>query len=132
MKKADLLKMCFVLAAVISSSCQKQDSPTTSGVTTGSTTLSGLKIDPKFDFANSADIAVSIQVETTESRPTPHLIRIYNANPGQGGTLISSGMTDPSLTYTSTLRLPKALASVWVENAASGGIHTYKEVQVLN
>jgi LruC domain-containing protein len=132
MKKADFLKIFFVLAVVFLSSCQKQDSPTTNGATTGSTSISGLKIDPKFDFANSSDIAVSIQVETTESRPTPHLIRIYNANPGQGGTLISTGMTDPSLTYTSTLRLPKALASVWVENAASGGIHTYKEVQVLN
>ncbi|NWJ50471.1 MAG: LruC domain-containing protein [Bacteroidetes bacterium] len=133
MKKEDLLKIFFVLAVAILSSCQKENTSTT-GTTPppGATTMSGLKIDPKFDFTNTADIAVSIQIETTESRPTPHLIRIYNANPGQGGTLISTGMTSPELGYTSVLRLPKALNSVWVENVVSGGIHTYKEVAVLN
>lgn len=79
MKKTGLLSLFFFLTALMLSSCQKESVSGGSG--NGATAISALKIDPKFDFANSADVTVSIQVETTESRPTPQLIRIYNANP---------------------------------------------------
>ncbi len=130
MKKISIFSALFFLTLAILPSCKKDSS--SPGGTTGTSSINELKIDPKFDFANTLDIAVSIKVETTESRPTPQLIRIYNGNPGDGGTLISTGLTNPALEYTTTLRLPKALSSVWVEDVVSGGIHTYKEVTVVN
>src|ERR1035437_3329562 len=104
-----------VLSAVIIffHSCRSNEGQNSSSVPTTSSTLI---ITNPFNFETMQNVDINIQVQTTEARPTPHVIKIYDNNPGFTGQLISTGITDASLLYTAVLRIPATLDTVWVEN----------------
>ena len=77
---------------------------------------STLIISTLFNFETMQNVDISIQVQSAEARPTPHVIKIYDNNPGLTGQLITTGITDASLLYTAVLRIPATLDTVWVEN----------------
>lgn len=98
-------------------------------------TSSTLKINSLFNFETMQNVDISIQVQSSESRPIPHVIKIYDNNPGTTGQLITTGLTDPSLLYSAVLRIPAILDTVWVENISvltdSTVFHDYKKVPVV-
>ena len=78
---------------------------------------STLIISSLFNFETMQNVDISIQILSTDARPTPHVIKIYDNNPGLiNSNLITTGITDASLHYTAVLRIPATLDTVYVEN----------------
>ena len=123
-----------VLSAVIIffHSCRSNEGQNSSSVPTTNSTLI---ITNPFNFETMQNVDISIQVQSSETRPTPHVIKIYDNNPGTTGQLITSGITDPSLLYTAILRIPAILDTVWVDNIIvltdSTVFHNYKAVPII-
>jgi len=96
---------------------------------------STLKITSLFNFETMQNVDLSIQVQSSDANPLPHVIKIYDNNPGTTGNLITTGITDPSLLYSTVLRIPATLDTVWVENISvltdSTVIKVFKAVPVV-
>jgi LruC domain-containing protein len=94
-----------------------------------------LNINSQFNFETMQNVDISIQIQSVDANPIPHVIKIYDNNPGTTGNLITTGLTDASLLYTTVLRIPATLDSVWVENISvltdSTVIKVFKQVPVV-
>ena len=98
-------------------------------------TSSSLIVSTLFNFETMQNVDISIHVLSTETSPTPHIIKIYDNNPGTSGHLITTGITDASLLYAAVLRIPTSLDTVYIENysvlADLSVIKVYQKVPVV-
>lgn len=127
--------LIFVLSGItiLFHSCTKNEGPNSSG---SATNINDIKISDKFSFETMQTIDVSVQVQSTEATPLPRVIKIYDNNPGTTGLLISTGLTDATLTYTAKVRVPATIDTVWIENLTVKNdvdiIREYKKVPVVS
>ncbi|NWJ50473.1 MAG: LruC domain-containing protein [Bacteroidetes bacterium] len=123
----------FILSGIVLLfyACNKNEAPPSSSGSSGNTTNN----TDSFSFETSQTVDVSVQIQSSALTPTPRVIKIYDNNPGTTGQLISTGLTDATLNYTSKVRIPTALDTVWIENQTVSNnvdiIREYKKVAVV-
>lgn len=112
-RRATLTVVSLLFVFILFYSCRKNEGQYISALPG---TSSSLNVSPLFNFETMQNVDINIQVQSNDTRPLPHVIKIYDANPGTTGQLITTGLTDASLTYNAVLRIPAILDTVWIEN----------------
>lgn len=125
-------KQLIILAVIalwgtLLSSCSKNDSSSSGDVPTQ---FKDLKISENFDFQSFREINVTINVNNTTAGEKPHIIKIYQDNPGFLGKLIETGITTGEFTYKTTLKVPSYLTELYVQNASQDGISEFVAVPI--
>lgn len=135
-KSFSILYIAAILSAalLVFHACKSNEGQDSSS---SSVATSKLIINSLFNFETMQNVDISIQIlQSSDTRPTLHLIKIYDNNPGTTkAQLISSGITDPSLLYIAVLRIPTTLDTVWVDNITvltdSTVFHNYKPLPII-
>ena len=126
-----LTVVCLTAILILFHECKYDEDQANSSMPVSSSTLK----TSGFNFETMQNVDISIQVLSTDPRPVPHVIKIYDNNPGLTGQLITTGLTDPSLLFSTVIRIPATLDTVWVENISALNDSTvfkeYKKVPVI-
>jgi LruC domain-containing protein len=122
--------LCAVF--IVFHACKNSEGQDSSGLPGSSSTLS---LSTEFNFETMQNVDINIQIQSSEARPLPHVIKIFDNDPGATGQLITTGITDPSLLYSAILRIPATLDTVWIENISvltdSTVLKEYRKVPVV-
>ena len=124
--------LSLLLVFILFHACRKNEGNIGNAIVT---TSANLKVSSQFNFETMQNVDLSIQVLSSDARPLPHIIKIYDGNPGTTGQLITTGITDASLLYTAVLRIPAMLDTVWIGNTSvvsdTTTLTEYKPVAVV-
>jgi len=117
----------FITGALILQTGCKKKSPDNPPVLP--THFTELKVDPAFQFESFVNITVNIGVANPGNQ-TLFVIQVFEDDPSKNGKLISTGGTDASLQYRTTLRVPSRLKSLYVGKISPTGINEYVSVPI--
>ncbi len=109
------LKQIFLIGllfAAVFSGCRKiEDNPEPQS----GQTMKDLVIPAGFEWASYADVTLSVGVETSQSTQAVSRITVFKGDPANGGMQLVSGSVSPDNRFTTTLRIPAYLESVYLQ-----------------
>lgn len=75
-----------------------------------------IKVPENFDFSATKTVTVKVTIENPEVLTVyPYIVKIYDANPSEGGKLLITGAVNTeNYTYSPSITVPTNLVQVWV------------------
>jgi len=126
MKKT--LLVIAVLSACAISSCKKESSPTTTTVTSVSTL--NIKAPTGFTWENSRNINFTVNVTDTRFPAIASVISVYNADPNNGGTLLTKGSATTTSPFKTKIYLSDEITQVYIVKTSPDNTNIIQKVQV--
>jgi len=118
MKK--ILLFIFVIGLLFSA-CNNKDTETIPV----NPKFTDLEVPAGFKFETTRLIDIDLEVKRSEVKEPPHKFFIYNGNPNDGGKLITSGMTDPYMSFETKVIIPAYLTELHIRKLdVNGNIET--------
>jgi len=102
----------IVMFAIAFSGCNKNNQP----APVDKDDFESLQIDPNFKFETTKEVMLHLEVNSINPQEPMHKFRVFTGNPTQGGKLIASGMTDPYMSFQTTLVIPTRFTSLFIQN----------------
>jgi hypothetical protein len=106
-----LVLILFIL--FFSASCVKEKAE---DIAEKASTFEDIDVPENFDFSMTKIVAVTVTIENPEVLTVyPYIVKIYDANPAEGGKLLITGAVNTeNYTYSPSITVPKDLVQVWV------------------
>ena len=105
-----ILILTFLLSVT---SCVKEKAE---DIAKKATTFEDINVPENFDFSMTKTVTVNVAIENPEVLTVyPYIVKIYDANPSEGGQLLITGaVRTENYTYSSSITVPSSLVQVWV------------------
>ncbi|RZK20817.1 MAG: hypothetical protein EOO43_10940, partial [Flavobacterium sp.] len=126
--KLKLLGLLLVAGATVTS-CKKSDVAETN-IVTGP--ISEIKAPAGFTWSGSRDVSMSLGITDNSAGNQIHTIKIYTADPSQGGELISSGSATVIAPFNTKFGLSSIIKEVYVEKIAPSGAVIGKSIALTS
>lgn len=121
-----LLLVLLSGAAVLPSSCRKEWEDDGNS---NPKRFVDLKVDPSFEFNSVVELQVTIGLEAT-AQGGIRVIQLFMGNPATDGKLITTGATDNTNKFQTTIRVPSRLKELYVGSLTREGVATYVAVPI--
>ncbi|MBU2553596.1 MAG: LruC domain-containing protein [Bacteroidetes bacterium] len=118
----------IVMFAIAFSGCNKNNQP----APVDKDDFESLQIDPNFKFETTKEVMLHLEVNSINPQEPMHKFRVFTGNPTLGGKLIASGMTDPYMSFQTTLVIPTRFTSLFIQNQDVNNNTETVEVEIVS
>lgn len=127
MKKTLLITIAMFSACVMVS-CKKASDGVTTVTTTSST--NNIQAPPGFTWENSRSLNITINVTDSRFPKFASVISIYDADPNNGGVLMTKGSALSASAFISKLYISNQISVIYIVKTSFDNTNTIKKVQI--